>query len=79
MMELKDIDTNCPVITKDIIKLFRGNKIVLTWELLKSRIVSYIGSVLISSEGYINESNNLTQEKLIISCFLKCYHLYNRN
>ena len=37
---------------------------VLTKELLKSRNVPDIGYIPFFSEEYINESNNLTQEKI---------------
>ena len=37
---------------------------VVTKEFLKSRNVPDIGSIKISSENYINESKNLTQEKI---------------
>ena len=52
---------------------------LVTKDFLKSSNVPDIGSIPISSEDYINESNNLTQEKLITSCFHKCYQLYNSN
>ena len=37
---------------------------ILTKELLKSRNVKDIWYIPISSEGYINESKNLTQEQI---------------
>ena len=73
------IKTNDHDITHCSIKLLRLNTITLTKEFLKSRNVPDIGSIPIYSKYYINESNNITQEKLIISCFFKFYHLYNRN
>ena len=60
MVELVDINNNDPDITKYIIELLRGNTMILTNDLIKSRNVPYIGSIPISSEDYINESNNLT-------------------
>ena len=36
---------------------------VVTKDLLKSMNVSNIASIPISSQGYINESNNITQEQ----------------
>ena len=60
-----DVDTNAPDIIKWIIKFLRG-KMVVTKELLKSRKVSDIGSIPISSEEYLNQSNNLTHD-----CFEK--------
>ena len=62
MVYLVDVNTNDPDGIKCIIKLLRGNTIVVSKEFLKSRNVSYIGSIPISSEDFINESNNLTQE-----------------
>ena len=50
-----------------------------TKEFLKSRNIPNIGFIPISLEDYINESNNLTQEKLRTSCFHNCYHLYKSN
>ena len=37
---------------------------VVTKELLKSSNVPYIGSILISLEKYINESDNIKQEQI---------------
>ena len=68
MVELGDVNTNVPDSIKYIIKFLRGNKMVITKEFLKSNNVPAIGSIPISSYDYINESNNLTQEKLRISC-----------
>ena len=68
MVELGNVNTNYPDSIKYIIKFLRGNKMVITKEFLKSNNVSAIGSIPISSYDYINESNNLTQEKLRISC-----------
>ena len=79
MVKLVDINTNDTYITKYSIKFLKGNTMLVIKELLKSRSVTDIGSLPISLEDYINESKNLTQEKLIISCFHKCYHLYNIN
>ena len=52
---------------------------IVTKEFFKSMNVPDIGSIPIYSYNYINESNNITQEKWRISCFQKCYHLYNMN
>ena len=52
---------------------------IVTKELLKSSNVKYIVSIQNFSEDYINKSKNITQEKLITSCFQKFYHLYNRS
>ena len=78
MVELLDINNNYPGRTKYSIKFLRGNTKIGTKYFLKSRNVTDIGSIPIPSENYINGSKNLTQEKLVISCFQKCYHLYNR-
>ena len=41
--------------------------------------VPEILSITITSEEYINESNNITQEKFITSCLQKFYYLYKMN
>ena len=64
MVDLVDINTNDPDRSKYSIKLLRGNTIIVTKEFLKSRNVPDIISIPISSEDYINVSNNLTQEKI---------------
>ena len=58
------INTNDPDITKYSSELFRGNKMILTKEFLKSSNVRDIVSIPISSGGYINESKNIKQEKI---------------
>ena len=63
-MELVNINTNDPEITKFIINFLRRNKKVVTKEFLKSRNIPDIASIKISSQDYINVSKNLTQEKL---------------
>ena len=63
-MDLLDINTNYPDMIKYIIKFLRGNNMIVTKELLKSRNVLDMGSIPISSEDYIKESKNLTQEKI---------------
>ena len=60
-MGVVDINNNYPDSTKYCIKFLRGNAMVVTNELLKSRNVPDIGSISISSEDYKNDSNNLTQ------------------
>ena len=60
MVELVDVNTTNPYIIKYIIRFLRGNTIVVTNGLLKSRNISDIGSISISSEDYINESKNFT-------------------
>ena len=79
MVNMVGINTNYTDSTKYRIKLSRINKMMVTKEFLKSNNVPYIGSITIYSEDYINKSKNITQEQLRISCFQKCYHLYNRN
>ena len=64
MVDLVDENKNDPYSIKYIIKLLIVNTMVFTKELLKSRNVSDIGSIPIYSEDYINESNNLAQEKI---------------
>ena len=63
MAVLVDVNTNDPDSIKYINKLFRGNTMVVTKDFLKSRNVPCNVSIQISSEDYINESENLTQEK----------------
>ena len=58
-----DINKNYPDSIKYIIKLLRINKMVVTKEFLKSRNVTYIGSIPISSENYIHKSKNIAQEQ----------------
>ena len=64
MVRLVDVNTNDPDSIKFIIKFLRGNTMVFTKELLKSRNVPDIGSITILSEEYIKESKNITQAKL---------------
>ena len=61
MVYLVDINTNYHDSTKYSINFLRGNIMIVTKELLKSRNVPDIGSITISSEDYIEESNNITQ------------------
>ena len=58
------INTNDPDITKYSSELFRGNKMILTKEFLKSSNVRDIVSIPISSGDYINESKNIKQEQI---------------
>ena len=74
MVELVGINKNDSDIIKCVIMLLRLNIMLFTKE--KSHNVPDIGSIPISSEDYKNESNNITQEKLIKSCFRKFYHFY---
>ena len=64
---------------KYIIKLFRVNTMVVTKEFLKSENVTDIGSIPISSKDYINESNNLKNNRLRTSYLQELYHPYNMN
>ena len=64
MVYTVDINTNDSGISKYRIKLLRGNTIIVTKAFLKSRDVLDIGYIPIYSEGYINESNNLTPEQI---------------
>ena len=52
-----DINTNDPNSTIYSIKLLIGNILKVTKDYLKSSNVPDIGSIPISSEDYINESN----------------------
>ena len=61
-MDLVDVNTNNSDTIKYIIRFLRGNSIIVTKEFLQSINVPDIGSIPISSEGYINESTNITQE-----------------
>ena len=69
MVDMADINTNDPNSIKYRIMFLIGNIIIVTKEFLNSRNMTDLGSIPITSEGYINESKNSTQEKLIISCF----------
>ena len=62
MVDLVNINTNDSGSIKYNIKLLRGNTMIVNKEFLKSRNVTYIVSIPISSEDYIKESKNLTQE-----------------
>ena len=54
MVELLDVNKNDPDSINYIIKFLRGNRMVVTKEFLKSSNVPDIGSIIISSEEYIN-------------------------
>ena len=71
MVDMVDINTTCPDSINDIIKLLILNKMILTKDLLKSSNVTDIGSIPISSEDYINESKNTTQEQIDNIMFLE--------
>ena len=58
-----DINNNDHVTNNHIINLFIENTMVVVKEFLKFGYVPYIVSVPISSEHYINISNNLAQEQ----------------
>ena len=64
MVDLVDVNKNDSNSIKCIIKVLRGDNMIFTKELLKSRNVSDIGSITIYSGGYINQSKNFTQEKI---------------
>ena len=55
MVELVDINTIGIDSIKYSIKLFRGNKIMVTKKFLKSRNVPAIGYITIYSDDYIKE------------------------
>ena len=63
MVELVYVNTNYPERIKYILKFLRGNTMLVT-EILKSMNVPDIGSIPISSDDYINESKNITQEQI---------------
>ena len=63
MVELVDVNTNYPERIKYILKFLRGNTMLVT-EILMSMNVPDIGSIPISSDDYINESKNITQEQI---------------
>ena len=63
MVYMVDINTHYTDSIEYIIKFLRGNKTTVTKEFLKASNVTDIGFVPISSQEYINESNNLTQEQ----------------
>ena len=75
MVDIVDVNKNYPDSINYIIKLLRVNKMVTTKEFLNSRNVPDIGSIPVFSEDYINESKNITLDKLRTSCFQKLYHL----
>ena len=58
------VNTNDPDSIKYIIKFLRVNTMLVTKDFLKSSNVPDIGSITISSEYYINESKNITQEQI---------------
>ena len=66
-----DVNTNDPYFIRYTIKLFRGNKMVVTKEFLKSRNVPDTESIKISSEDYINGSTNLKEEQIYNIMFPK--------
>ena len=66
MIDLVDINANYLAITKYRIQLLYRNTKVVIKEFLKSINAPNISSITISSEDYINESNNITPEYLNI-------------
>ena len=58
-----NINTNDPYSTNYNINFLIGKTIIVTKEFLKSGNVPDIGSNKISSENYIHESRNITQEQ----------------
>ena len=74
-----NVNTNYTYSIKYVIKILRVDTMVVTKEFLKSENVTDIGSIPISSKDYINESNNLKNNRLRTSCFLNCCILYNSN
>ena len=64
MVEMLDIYTNDNDSTKYIINLLRGNTMIVTKEFLKPMNVLDIGSIKISSEDYINQSENKIKEQM---------------
>ena len=66
-MDMADINTNDTNSTKYITKFLCGNKQLVIKKFLKSRNVPDISSIPIYSQDYINESTNITQEKLVTS------------
>ena len=64
MVKLVRVNKHNPDSIKDVVKLLRGNKMVVNKEFLKSRNVPDVESIPISSEEYINETNNLIQEQI---------------
>ena len=64
MVDLVDVNTNDVDIIKYIIKFLILIEMVVTKEFLSSSNVPDIGSIPISSEDYICESTNITQEQI---------------
>ena len=62
MVELVGVNKNDPDSIKYIIKFLRGKTMIFTKELLKSSNAPDIGSIPISSDYYINESENIAEE-----------------
>ena len=67
MMKLIDTKTSDPDGTKYITSLSTKNAMIVTKDLLKSRIETYLGSIPIYSEYYINKSLITHNNKLMIS------------
>ena len=64
MVDLVELNTNDTHSINYIINYLIGNTMVVTKELLNSSNVPYIVSIRISSDDYIIEANNLTQEQI---------------
>ena len=64
MVDMVDINTNDLDRIKYSLNFLQVNKMAITKEFLKSGNMSHIGFVSISSEDFINESYNLTQEQI---------------
>ena len=64
MVDLVKLNTNDTDSINYIINSLIGNTMVVTKELLNSSNVPYIVSIRISSDDYIIEANNLTQEQI---------------
>ena len=79
MVDMVNINSNKPNSTKQSTNILYINTKLVTKDLLKSRSVTDIASIKLSSQDYDNESKNLIQEKLIILSFQKVYILCNRN
>ena len=71
MVNMVDVNTNNPDSINYSIKLLRVNAMLVTKDFLKSSNATDIGSIPISSEDYIKESNNLTQEQIENIMFLE--------
>ena len=73
MVELVNVNTNDTDKIKYIIRFLKGSIMVVTTQFLNSRNVQDIRSIQDSSDEYISESKNLTQEQIENIMFFRSY------